>query len=173
MMDLDEIQGKADRLQARLRKAQRLVSRERSDAAFKRVADLEAQLELVLELAASLRREQNLRSDVEAMRGRKDGAYLERNRVVALVARMALAMGLRAGVARTDIPGWNEHWNGCVYVDLPTGQCSWHFHDDQAFLFEGLPDYEPEYDGHETPEKYARVHEAFQDALATTQGGRA
>lgn len=33
------------------------------------------------------------------MTARKDAAYLERNRCVALIARMALASGWRAGIA--------------------------------------------------------------------------
>lgn len=102
-----------------------------------------------------------LRAEVERLRETKDGAYLERNRCVALIARMALAMGLRAGLARTAIEGWSEDWHGCVYIDLPTGQCSWHFHDSQAHLFDGLPTYAGKWDGHTTPEKYGRVDAAL------------
>lgn len=36
-----------------------------------------------------------LQTQLMAMTAQKDGAYLERNRCVALIARMALAMGLR------------------------------------------------------------------------------
>lgn len=99
--------------------------------------------------------------ELAQMRQRKDDAYLERNRCVALVARMALSMGLGVGVARTAIEGWSEDWHGCVYIELPTGQCSWHFHDSQAGLFAGLPAYEGSWDGHSTPEKYERVAAAF------------
>ena len=100
-------------------------------------------------------------AELAQMRQRKDDAYMERNRCVALVARMALALGLRAGVARTAIEGWSEDWHGCVYIDLPTGQASWHFHDSQAALFTGLPAYDGKWDGHTTPEKYERVAAAF------------
>lgn len=92
------------------------------------------------------------RADFEEMERRKDGAYEERNRVVA-----ALAKCFPSGVARTAIEGWSEDWHGCVYIDLPTGQVSWHFHDSQAYLFEGLPPYAKPWDGHDTPEKYRRV----------------
>jgi hypothetical protein len=102
-----------------------------------------------------------LRAEVERLRETKDGAYLERNRCVALIARMALTLGLRAGLARTAIEGWSEDWHGCVYIDLPTGQCSWHFHDSQAHLFYGLPTYAGKWDGHTTPEKYGRVDAAM------------
>jgi hypothetical protein len=97
----------------------------------------------------------------------KDAAYLERNRCVALIARMAIAIGLRAGLARTAIEGWKPEWHGCVYVELPTGQVSWHFHDDHAHLFDGLPAYTPGWDGHETPEKYRRVGAAFRGPIKT------
>ena len=86
------------------------------------------------------------------MEARKDAAYLERNQVVA-----ALARAFPSGVARTAIEGWSEDWHGCVYIDLPTGQASWHFHDSQAYLFEGLPPYTKPWDRHTTEEKYRRL----------------
>jgi hypothetical protein len=87
-----------------------------------------------------------------AMEQRKDDAYHERNKVVA-----ALAKCFPSGVARTAIEGWSDDWHGCVYIDLPTGQVSWHYHDSQAHLFAGLPTYEKPWDGHSTEEKYARL----------------
>lgn len=90
--------------------------------------------------------------ELAAMEARKDAAYLERNQVVA-----ALAKCFPSGVARTAIEGWSEDWHGCVYIDLPTGQASWHFHDSQAYLFDGLPAYAGKWDGHTTDEKYARL----------------
>jgi hypothetical protein len=89
---------------------------------------------------------------LEAMRARKDAAYEERNKVVAALARL-----FPSGVARTAIEGWSDDWHGCVYIDLPTGQVSWHFHDSQAHLFNGLPSYTKGWDGHDTPEKYRRL----------------
>ena len=86
------------------------------------------------------------------MEARKDAAYLERNQVVA-----ALAKAYPSGVARTAIDGWSADWHGCVYIDLPTGQASWHFHDSQAYLFADLPPYTGKWDGHDTPEKYRRL----------------
>jgi hypothetical protein len=86
------------------------------------------------------------------MEARKDAAYLERNQVVA-----ALAKCFPSGVARTAIEGWSEDWHGCVYIDLPTGQASWHFHDSQAYLFDGLQLYTKAWDGHSTEEKYRRL----------------
>jgi hypothetical protein len=70
---------------------------------------------------------------------------------------VAKLLGCRVGVAKTAIVGWSPEWHGCVYIDLPTGQVSWHYHDREAYLFENLPPYEGEWDGHDTPEKYRRV----------------
>lgn len=95
-----------------------------------------------------------LKAELEAMRARKDAAYTERNQVVA-----ALSKCFPAGVAKTAIDGWSDDWHGCVYVDLPTGQVSWHFHDSQAHLFAHLPPYAGAWDGHDTAEKYRRLAE--------------
>jgi hypothetical protein len=89
---------------------------------------------------------------LEEMRLRKDAAYEERNKVVAALARL-----FPSGIAKTAIEGWSEDWHGCVYIDLPTGQVSWHFHNSQAHLFDGLPAYTKPWDGHDTPEKYRRL----------------
>ena len=97
----------------------------------------------------------------QALELAKDGAYLERNKCVALIARMALSMGLKAGRARTAIEGWSADWHGCIYIDLPSGQVSWHYHDSQESLFSRLPCYAGSWDGHDTPEKYRRVADAF------------
>lgn len=86
------------------------------------------------------------------MTARKDAAYLERNQVVA-----ALAQCFPSGTRTTAIDGWSDDWHGCVYIDLPTGQASWHFHDSQAHLFNGLPEYTSPWDGHTTEDKYARL----------------
>lgn len=91
-------------------------------------------------------------TDVERVAREKDEAYHERNKVVAVLARL-----FPSGVMRTEIEGWNPEWHGCVYIDLPSGQVSWHFHNSQVYLFEGLPAYQGEWDGHTTEEKYERL----------------
>lgn len=85
--------------------------------------------------------------------------YTERNRCVALAARMALLLGCPAGVGRPDDA--NEDWAECLYIDLPTGQVSWHFHRCERSLFDDLPDYSAPWDGHSTEQKYHRVARAF------------
>ena len=81
-----------------------------------------------------------------------DSVYRERNCLVAFLARM-----FPSGLKKTDIEGWDPVWHNCVYVDTPHGQLSWHFHDNDADLFNGLPDYTGEWDGHSTEEKYCRL----------------
>lgn len=82
----------------------------------------------------------------------KNAAYRERNQLVALLARL-----YPSGIAQTPIEGWDPAWHGCVYIDLPTGQASWHFHTSEAHLFADLPPYAGSWDGHTTEEKYQRV----------------
>ena len=89
---------------------------------------------------------------IERLEAARDEAYTERNRLVALLARL-----FPSGVKKTAIPGWDEAWHGCVYIDLPTGQASWHFHDREAHLFAHLPLYQGEWDGHSTEEKHERI----------------
>lgn len=91
----------------------------------------------------------------------KDGAYAERNQCVALIARMVIAAGGFAARTRTAIDGWSEDWHGCVYIELPTGQTSWHYHDSHAWMFNDLPEIAVKWDGHTTPEKYRRVNASY------------
>jgi hypothetical protein len=92
---------------------------------------------------------------LEAMRLRKDRAYEERNRVVAFLAHL-----LPAVQTKTDIPGWDPEWHGCIYIILPNGhQLSWHFHETLAHLFQHVPIGHVEYDGHTTDEKYRRIEQ--------------
>lgn len=100
----------------------------------------------------------DLAAEVEALKRQKDGAYEERNRVVAALARAAVSLGWKVAVTRTAIEGWSEDWHGCIYIETPAGQVSWHFHDSHAYLFADLPLGEVAWDGHTTPEKYERLH---------------
>ncbi len=109
--------------------------------------------------AAALR---SLAAERDALKASKDAAYEERNRVVALLAAVFLSVR-----ARTAIEGWSEDWHGCVYITLPTGQASWHYHDSHAHLFAHVPEGAAIWDGHTPPEKYERVAAACaeRDAL--------
>jgi hypothetical protein len=81
-----------------------------------------------------------------------NNAYYERNKLVRFLASL-----YPAGIAKTDIPGWDPEWHGCVFIDTPAGQMSWHYHEREAHLFASLPDYGGQWDGHTTQEKYLRL----------------
>jgi len=119
------------------------------DEIFKRCCSLLNRINPPRNVSQQPAQDPNALSEMEA---RKDAAYLERNQAVA-----ALAKCFPSGIAKTAIDGWSEDWHGCVYIDLPTGQASWHYHDSQAYLFADLPAYKGKWDGHTTEEKYARI----------------
>ncbi len=98
--------------------------------------------------------------ETERLRARKDHAYLERNHLVAALTRL-----YPSGIKRTNIPGWSQDWSGCVYIDLPTGQISYHYHDSHAWLFKGLPPYEGKWDGHDKETVHQRLALADQRGL--------
>lgn len=86
------------------------------------------------------------------LRAEKDGAYLERNHLVAALSKL-----YPSGLRITNIPGWSADWHGCCMIDLPTGQISYHFHDSQAHLFAHLKPYAGEWDGHDKDTVHARL----------------
>jgi len=90
----------------------------------------------------------------------KNQAYTERNVLVALLARL-----FPSGIRPTAIEGWNPDWNNCVYIDLPSGQVSFHYHDKDAALFKELPPYTQPYDGHSKEDAMARIQACFDDHL--------
>lgn len=96
-----------------------------------------------------------------SMQAKVDQAYHERNNLVAALARL-----FPSGTRRTAIAGWDKEWQGCVYIDLPTGQVSYHYHDKEAHLFADLPPYEREWDGHNK----ADVHDRLGRLKSSTEG---
>lgn len=110
----------------------------------------------VTKAAAELRR---LHAVNEELAKSRDGAYTERNRLVALLSTL-----FPSGKAKTAIEGWGESWHGCVYIDFPWGQASWHYHDSEAHLFAHLPPYQNQWDGHTTDQKYAAISAAIAKA---------
>jgi len=89
---------------------------------------------------------------IKALEQVRDHAYHERNRLAAFLSHL-----YPSGTKATNIPGWDKEWHGCVYVDLPTGQVSWHYHERETHLFSHLPPYEKEWDEHSNEEKYDRL----------------
>lgn len=91
-----------------------------------------------------------------AERENTNNAYKERNQLVALLSTL-----FPSGKAKTAIEGWDEAWHGCVYIDFPWGQASWHYHTDDEWMFEHLPPYTKQWDGHTTDAKYAAIATAI------------
>lgn len=109
--------------------------------------------------------------EVAGLKAEKDAGYEERNRLVALFASMALALGWKAGVGQhEDEPGkeWDADWRTLILVETPEGQASWHFHDSQNHLVKHLPSYVAKWDGHDTPTKYARLEQLMYRAATGT-----
>lgn len=80
---------------------------------------------------------------LDDLQNENDSVYEERTYVVAALSR-AFPSGIRA----TSIPGWNPAWESCVYIDLPSGQISYHYHNRHRSLFQDLPPYQKPFDGH-------------------------
>lgn len=94
-----------------------------------------------------------------------NAAYRER---AALVALLAALYPSHIGPAE-DAPGWS-----IVYVELPTGQASWHIARSDMPLFAHVPTSDPKgnhWDGHTTPEKYQRVRDLVE--MLAAAGGEA
>lgn len=89
--------------------------------------------------------------------GELDAVYAERNRCVGAIARMAQRLGWTVGLGYHTDPNWEDDWRNIVYIDTPRGQISWHFHDSEKPLFDWMPPYDGDWDGHTTDEKYERL----------------
>lgn len=88
-----------------------------------------------------------------------DKVYYERNALACLLAGCVNAIGggigLKAGMGKD--PAQPEEWQNVVYIDLPTGQISFHIHERERHLFDDLPWYGGKWDGHTDTEKWERV----------------
>lgn len=84
--------------------------------------------------------------------------YAERSAILAALARAAAAVGHDAYFATDpEEPDWPV-----LFIELPTGQVSWHFHPDDLALYASDIPWAPEqsdeiWDGHGTEEKYRRL----------------
>jgi hypothetical protein len=90
-----------------------------------------------------------------ALEAQKDGAYAERDKLVTLISKVFPAHLERHPDSDTT---WDDDWRWIVFVELPTGQCSWHIHDNELQMFEHLQYLKTQsWDGHTTEQKYERV----------------
>lgn len=99
--------------------------------------------------------EDPLAREVAELKAEKDGAYKERDALVS-----ALSNIFPSSLERhpdEDI-SWENDWRWIVFIDLPTGQATWHIHDSELSMFDHLKRFQGRvWDGHSTPEKYERL----------------
>lgn len=108
--------------------------------------------EKINKLYGMLNRQNSLMED---LRKSKDEAYSERNKLVCALSKIFPSWLGRHEESDTT---WGKEWFNIVYIQLPTGQASWHIHDDLLPLFAHLElDLLKEWDGHSTEEKYERL----------------
>lgn len=73
--------------------------------------------------------------------------YSERAAIAVALARMALSSGFAAGTGIDNNEGNDPAWRVVLYIDLPTGQVSWHIAPNDQHLLVDLPKYPKQWDG--------------------------
>lgn len=101
------------------------------------------------------------RADVDVTLGllanalsQKDSAYAERDRLVCALSKL-----WPSHLARhpdEDVT-WDNDWRWIVCIHGPTGQLTWHIHDNERGWFDHLSVRDGHWDGHTTDEKYQRL----------------
>ena len=91
-----------------------------------------------------------------------DDAYLDRNMAVQALALLAQQVGYTVGIKEDpEEPEWP-----ILFIDLPTGQVSWHLPRHQIIpLWPYLWTYDKEWDGHDLEEKRIRLHKFIEDGF--------
>lgn len=79
-------------------------------------------------------------------------AYAERNILIRLLCRYATKAGRL--IDKTAPEGWQNVVSANL---IGIGQCAWHYQDSEAALFADLPEYDGEFNGHTTLDKYERI----------------
>lgn len=103
---------------------------------------------------------------IKELKEQRDGAYKERNLLVA-----ALTKVFPAYIAlHPEDEEWEDDWRNIIFVEIPIGkgkttQVSWHIHDSELGYFKHLPQGKNEWDGHDTKEKYNRLRRIKFDEL--------
>jgi len=88
-----------------------------------------------------------------------DAVYTERNRLVALLASL-YPSSLERHPEEDET--WEDDWRWIVFIDVPTGQASWHIHDSELCLFDHVVRFKGmQWDGHTTEQKYDRLENMY------------
>lgn len=64
----------------------------------------------------------------------KNDAYHERDMLVCTLTKLFPAYLAR----HSEEEEWEYDWRWIVYIDIPTGQVSWHIHDSERAMFDHL-----------------------------------
>lgn len=100
-----------------------------------------------------------LDNQVILLNEQKNNAYWERNQLVVALSKLFPSALERHPESDES---WEDDWRWIVFIDLPTGQASWHIHDSELGNFDHLPRRKhmllvSSWDGHTTEEKYKRL----------------
>jgi hypothetical protein len=92
--------------------------------------------------------------EMDILRTQKDGAYSERDKLVAALSKLLPSHLARH--PRSDTT-WEDDWRWIVVINVPAGQMTWHIHDSERENFNHLDVADYVWDGHTTEEKYQRL----------------
>lgn len=107
------------------------------------------------ELSTIQEEHKSCKTKIAELEAEKNGAYAERNKLVRALSVIYPASLERHPVTDTH---WDRDWRWIVFIDLPTGQATWHIHDSEYPDFAHLPKLTGrKWDGHTTGQKYERL----------------
>lgn len=105
-------------------------------------------------------------AEAEQLQAALDGVYSERAHVVAALSKL-----FPASLEEHDGEDWDDDWRTVCFIDLPSGQVSWHIARTDLPLFAHLPKGAGRiWDGHDTPTKYARLDACPQELVQKEEG---
>jgi len=96
----------------------------------------------------------DLDAQIRLLKEQKDGAYAERNKVLAVLSKI-----LPSHLAKhpADDEEWEKGWYNIVCIHFPDYCATWHIHDDELHLFKHLKQDENHWDGSSTEHKYVII----------------
>ncbi|MGM0607181.1 MAG: hypothetical protein ACQESP_02055 [Candidatus Muiribacteriota bacterium] len=97
------------------------------------------------------------------IKNKEDKLYRERNRLVALCGVLAKKQNYNAGIKKHSGDDYKKDRGTVFYIDLPTGQISYHIKNCEKNLFRFFKKYNKEFDGHDFEEKYDRIMEFIEN----------
>lgn len=103
--------------------------------------------------------------DIARLEKEKNGAYKERDMLLTLLTKLIPRSQVWLERHPETDTVWEDDWRWIVFVQLPTGQASWHIHDSELpwfehvrrVVFDDQSIQKNSWDGHTTPQKYERV----------------